>query len=34
MEKGIALGYIQSGTDIGAFKGAMKDASNNEFLGF
>ena len=34
MEKGIALGYIQSGTDIGAFKGAMKDASNNEFWDF
>ena len=34
MEKGIALGYLQSGTELGAFKGAMKDATSNQFWDF
>ena len=31
IEKGISLGYIQSGTDLGAFRGALKDASEESF---
>ena len=31
IEKGIALGYIQSGTDIGAFRGALQDAGEDAF---
>ena len=34
MEKGIALGFLQSGTELGAFKGAMKDATSNQFWDF
>ena len=34
MERGIALGYLQSGTELGAFKGAMKDATSNQFWDF
>ena len=34
IEKGIALGYLQSGTELGAFKGAMKDATKNDFWDF
>ena len=31
IEKGIALGYLQSGTDIGAFRAALKDAGDDSF---
>jgi len=31
MERGLALGIIQSGTDIGSFRGAMKDAGQESF---
>tara|TARA_R110000772_G_scaffold268408_1_gene395344 strand:+ start:737 stop:5512 length:4776 start_codon:yes stop_codon:yes gene_type:complete len=31
VEKGLALGFMQSGTDLGSFKGALKDAGNKEF---
>ena len=31
MEKGIALGYLQSGTELGALKGALRDAGEKEF---
>jgi len=31
IQKGIALGYIQSGTDLGAFRGALKDAGQSSF---
>jgi hypothetical protein len=34
IEKGIALGFIQSGTELGAFRGAMKDATSNQFWDF
>ena len=34
LEKGIALGFIQSGTELGAFRGAMKDATSNQFWDF
>ena len=30
-EKGLALGFLQSGTDLGSFKGALKDAGEPEF---
>jgi len=31
IQKGIALGYIQSGTELGAFRGALKDAGQKSF---
>ena len=31
IQKGIALGYIQSGTELGAFRGALKDAGQTSF---
>jgi len=31
MEKGIALGYLQSGTELGALRGALRDAGEKEF---
>ena len=31
IEKGLALGFVQSGTDLGSFKGALKDAGQKEF---
>jgi hypothetical protein len=31
IERGLALGIIQSGTDIGSFRGAMKDAGQESF---
>ena len=31
MEKGVALGYLQSGTELGALKGALRDAGEKEF---
>jgi hypothetical protein len=31
IEKGIALGYLQSGTDIGSFRAALKDAGDESF---
>ena len=31
IERGIALGYIQSGTDLGAFRGALQDAGEEAF---
>jgi len=31
IQKGISLGYLQSGTDIGAFRGALKDAGQTSF---
>ena len=31
VQKGIALGYLQSGTDLGAFRGALKDAGQVSF---
>ena len=31
LEKGLALGYLQSGTDLGSFKGAMRDAGEPDF---
>ena len=34
IEKGISLGYIQSGTDLGAFKGALRDAGDEAFWEF
>ena len=34
MSKGLALGFIQSGTDFNALKGALADASNKDFFTF
>ena len=34
MEKGIALGYLQSGTDLGTFRAALSDAGDNSFWNF
>jgi len=34
MEKGIALGYLQSGTDLGSFRAALSDAGDNSFWNF
>ena len=34
IEKGISLGYLQSGTDIGAFRAALDDASDPSFWSF
>tara|TARA_R100000353_G_scaffold62309_1_gene49076 strand:+ start:1411 stop:5898 length:4488 start_codon:yes stop_codon:yes gene_type:complete len=34
IEKGISLGYLQSGTDIGAFRAALGDASDDSFWNF
>jgi len=31
MEKGIALGYLQSGTDLGSFRAALGDAGDDSF---
>ena len=31
IQKGISLGYIQSGTDLGAFRGALQDAGEEAF---
>ena len=32
IEKGMALGFLQSGTDIGSFRGALKDAGSSSFF--
>ena len=32
IEKGMALGFLQSGTDIGSFRGALKDAADPSFF--
>ncbi len=34
MEKGIALGYLQSGTDLGSFRAALSDAGDASFWNF
>lgn len=34
MEKGIALGYLQSGTDLGSFRAALSDAGDTSFWNF
>ena len=34
IEKGISLGYLQSGTDIGAFRAALGDAADDSFWNF
>lgn len=31
MEKGIRLGYIQSGVDLNSFRGALNDAGDVKF---
>ena len=32
IERGMALGFLQSGTDIGSFRGALKDAADPSFF--
>ena len=34
MEKGISLGYLQSGTDLGSFRAALQDAGDTSFWNF
>ena len=34
MEKGISLGYLQSGTDLGSFRAALGDAGDDSFWNF